>query len=176
MEHGHYHDPVLILYLMQFVAKVISSNLEAAMDSLTVGGQRRRSLNTPAPPPGVVVGRIPTEKENFGHQIVKWRWRWKARRRLGHMNQRVVQLGKEPLDGILMGHTHVPDFHVFRLGGLKEKIYANTGDWVRRYWTCHLRRYRNGRSCVSLRLASKQTDPSSASQIDHITQRNRMKA
>jgi UDP-2,3-diacylglucosamine pyrophosphatase LpxH len=45
------------------------------------------------------------------------------------MNRRFIQAGQEPLDGILMGHTHLPDFYVFRQGGVRGKLYANTGDW-----------------------------------------------
>jgi UDP-2,3-diacylglucosamine pyrophosphatase LpxH len=129
IEHGHYHDPVLILYLLQFLVGVVSSNLEAAMASLAVGGQRRVSPTATPPPPGVVTGMLPEESETFMNRIVKWRWRWKARRQLGTRNRNEVEAGHEPLDGILMGHTHMPDFYVFRLGGVRGKIYVNVGDW-----------------------------------------------
>jgi hypothetical protein len=71
MEHGHYHDPVLVLYLLQFLVGVVSSNLEAAMDSLTVGGQRRVSSQALPPPPGVMVKPLPLGREPFAHRIVK---------------------------------------------------------------------------------------------------------
>jgi UDP-2,3-diacylglucosamine pyrophosphatase LpxH len=128
MEHGHYHDPVLVLYLLQFVIGVVSSNLKAAMDSLTVGGQRRSSIHSLPPAPGIVVNPLPTG-EPFSHRIVKWRWRWKARRQLGFMNRRFIQAGQQPIDGILMGHTHLPDFYVYRQGEVHGKVYVNTGDW-----------------------------------------------
>lgn len=38
-------------------------------------------------------------------------------------------MGHEPLAGILMGHTHLPDHYVYRLGSLRGKTYVNTGDW-----------------------------------------------
>ncbi len=129
MEHGHYHDPVLILYLLQFVVGVVSSNLQAAMDSLAVGGQRRSSPKDLPPPPGITVQPVPAGQEPFMHRVVKWRWRWKARRQLGVMNRQFMQAGEEPLDGILMGHTHLPDFYVFRQGAVRGKLYVNTGDW-----------------------------------------------
>lgn len=129
MEHGHYHDPVLVLYLLQFVVGVMASNLEAAMDSLTVAGQRRLSPKAAPPTPGVAAARPAAARETFGHRIVKWRWRWKARRQLGRMNRRAKEAKERPLDGILMGHTHIPDYYVFRLGGVHGKVYVNTGDW-----------------------------------------------
>lgn len=45
------------------------------------------------------------------------------------MNRRFLRAGEEPLDGILMGHTHLPDFYVYRQGGVRGKLYVNTGDW-----------------------------------------------
>jgi UDP-2,3-diacylglucosamine pyrophosphatase LpxH len=129
LEHGHYHDPVLVLYLLQFVVGVVSSNLKAAMDSLTVGGQRRTSPTSMPPPPGVRVEARREEKETFERRVVKWRWRWKARRQLGRVSRLAIRAGQEPLDGILMGHTHTPDFYVFRLGGVRGKVYVNSGDW-----------------------------------------------
>ncbi len=45
------------------------------------------------------------------------------------MNRQFMQAGEEPLDGILMGHTHLPDSYVFRQGAVRGKLYVNTGDW-----------------------------------------------
>jgi UDP-2,3-diacylglucosamine pyrophosphatase LpxH len=129
LEHGHYHDPVLVLYLLQFVANAVSSNLQAAMDSLTVGGQRRTSPKSSAPRPGIAGAGLPPGNDTFMHRLVKWRWRWKARRRLTGMNRQEIRMGHEPLAGILMGHTHLPDHYVYRLGSLRGKTYVNTGDW-----------------------------------------------
>lgn len=132
IEHGHYHDPVLALYLVHYLAGAVSSNLEAALDSVTVAGQRRLSPRAPIPPPGVNVREaadVPGRRPSATYRFVMLRWRWRARRALAARNAREVRRGAPPLSGIVMGHTHMPDFWVYRLGRVRGKVYVNTGDW-----------------------------------------------
>ncbi len=130
MDHGHFYDPALLLYLRDFVSAALRNDLWSAMTTLTLSGQRRSSEREGIPRPGLVARGPVTLDQQVGHWLVRYRWRWKARRVLIQRNQEEIEQGNRPLTGALFGHTHVPDRYTYRTGRAKGMTYINTGDWM----------------------------------------------
>jgi UDP-2,3-diacylglucosamine pyrophosphatase LpxH len=128
IDHGHFYDPALLLYLRDFVFAVLRSDLRRAMTALVVSGQRRSSENE-SPRRGLVAGEPRTRDGRFTHWLVRYRWRWKARRTLKDRNTHELRQGYRGLTGALFGHTHLPDRYTYRTGGARGMTYLNTGDW-----------------------------------------------
>ncbi len=130
LDHGHFYDPALLLYLRDFVSAALRNDLRSAMTTLTLSGQRRSSEREGIPRPGLVASRPGTLDQQVGHWLVRYRWRWKARRVLIQRNQEEIEQGNRPLTGALFGHTHLPDRYTYRTGRAKGMTYINTGDWM----------------------------------------------
>ncbi|HEX9533017.1 MAG TPA: metallophosphoesterase [bacterium] len=130
VDHGHFYDPVLLLYLRHFVFAVLRRDLRRAMTTLVLSGQRRSSEQQVIPQSGLVASKPITTDQKIGHWLVKYRWRWKARRILAMRSHEEVRQGNRPLAGALFGHTHLPDRYTYRTGGAKGLTYVNTGDWM----------------------------------------------
>ncbi len=130
LDHGHFYDPALLLYLRDFVFAALRNDLRSAMTTLTLAGQRRSSEREGIPRPGLVASRPGTLDQQVGHWIVRYRWRWKSRRVLIQRNQEEIEQGHRALTGALFGHTHLPDRYTYRTGRAKGMTYINTGDWM----------------------------------------------
>lgn len=130
IDHGHFYDPVLLLYLRDFLAAALRQDLRRAFTGLVLVGQRRGAEQQPIPRPGLAPPRPRTLDQRVAAWLVRYRWRWKARRVAGQRSRAEVAEGRRPLTGILFGHTHLPDRYTFRLGGVRGMIYVNTGDWA----------------------------------------------
>lgn len=130
IDHGHFYDPALLLYLRDFLAAALRADLRKAMTTLVVSGQRRSSEDQAIPSPGLVASRPLTADQKVSRWLIRYRWRWKARRALIQRSQEEVQKGHRPLTGVLFGHTHLPDRYTYRTGRAKGMTYVNTGDWM----------------------------------------------
>jgi len=130
VDHGHFYDPALLLYLRDFLFAVLRRDLRQAMTSLVISGQRRSSMLHVIPRSGLVASAPVTIDQRIGHWLVRYRWRWKARQVLIERNQDELKQGNRPLTGALFGHTHLPDRYTYRTGRAKGMTYINTGDWM----------------------------------------------
>jgi UDP-2,3-diacylglucosamine pyrophosphatase LpxH len=128
IDHGHFYDPALLLYLRDFVFAALRSDLRRAMTSLVISGQRRFSENE-APRRGIVSAEPRTRDARLAHWLVRYRWRWKARQTLKHRHAHELRQGNRGLAGVFFGHTHLPDRYTYRIGKAKGMTYVNTGDW-----------------------------------------------
>jgi UDP-2,3-diacylglucosamine pyrophosphatase LpxH len=128
IDHGHFYDPALLLYLRDFVIGALRADLRRALTTLVVSGQRR-SEGAEIPKPGLVFGEPRTRSGQFGHWLVRYRWRWKARHVLIRRNEDEARQRNRPLVGALFGHTHLPDRYTYRTGPARGMTYINTGDW-----------------------------------------------
>jgi UDP-2,3-diacylglucosamine pyrophosphatase LpxH len=128
IDHGHFYDPALLLYLRSFVVSALRADLRRAMTTLVVSGQRR-APDTDIPRRGLVAGEPRTRGEKLTHWLVRYRWRWKARRVLIERNRHEIRQRHRPLTGAAFGHTHLPDLYIFRSGAARGMTYVNTGDW-----------------------------------------------
>ncbi len=130
VDHGHFYDPVLFLYLRDFVVAVLRRDLRRAMTTLVLSVQRRSSEQQAIPRPGIAPSRQETRDQRIAHWLVRYRWRWKARRVLIERSRQETHLGNRPLAGALFGHTHLPDSYTYRTGAARGMTYVNTGDWM----------------------------------------------
>jgi UDP-2,3-diacylglucosamine pyrophosphatase LpxH len=128
IDHGHFYDPALLLYLRDFIFAALRSDLRRAMTALVVSGQRRTNENE-APRQGMVTAAPRTRDARFAYWLVRYRWRWKARQTLKHRHTHERRQGHRGLTGALFGHTHLPDRYTYRTGMAKGMTYVNTGDW-----------------------------------------------
>ncbi len=129
MDHGHFYDPVLLLYLRDFLLAAIRADLRRALTSLVLSGQRRGGEHEPIPEPGIAPSRAVTRDQRISYWLTRYRWRWKARRVLSQRSQEEVRQGHRAISGALFGHTHLPDRYTYRWGAAKGMTYVNTGDW-----------------------------------------------
>jgi len=130
VDHGHFYDPALLLYLRDFLLAALRLDLRRAMTTLVLSGQRRSSEQQAIPRPGLAPHRRFTTDQKVSHWLVKYRWRWKARRVLIDRSEHEVRQRRRPLTGVLFGHTHLPDRYTYRAGRAKGMTYINTGDWM----------------------------------------------
>lgn len=128
IDHGHFYDPALLLYLRDFIFAALRSDLRRAMTSLVISGQRRFS-ESEIPRRGTVSGEPRTRDARLTHWLVRYRWRWKARQTLKNRHAHELRSGNRGLSGALFGHTHLPDRYTYRTGMAKGMTYVNTGDW-----------------------------------------------
>lgn len=129
VDHGHFYDPVLLLYLRDFLFAALRSDLREAMTTIVLAGQRRTAEDQ-VPKQGIAAPKPETRDQRIGHSLVRYRWRWKARRVLTHRNAAEVKQGHRPLTGGLFGHTHLPDSYTYRIWSARGLTYVNTGDWM----------------------------------------------
>lgn len=130
IDHGHFYDPALLLYLRDFISAALRADLRRAMTTLVISGQRRSSEQQAIPGSGLAAPKRLTMDQKIGHWLVRYRWRWKARRALAERSAEEVRKGNRPLSGVLFGHTHLPDRYTYRTGRAKGMTYVNTGDWM----------------------------------------------
>jgi len=130
VDHGHFYDPALLLYLRDFLFAVLRRDLRQAMTTLVLAGQRRSSEHHVIPRSGLVAGDPVTIDQKVGRWLVRYRWRWKARQVLIERNEDELGRGNRALTGALFGHTHLPDRYTYRTGRAKGMTYINTGDWM----------------------------------------------
>jgi hypothetical protein len=129
VDHGHFYDPVLLLYLRDFLFGALRSDLKEAMTSIVLSGQRR-SKETQIPVQGIAPSKAETPDQRVSRWLVKFRWRWKARTVLAQRNFEEKRRGHKPLAGALFGHTHLPDGYTYRIWSARGMTYINTGDWM----------------------------------------------
>ena len=128
IEHGHYHDPFLWLYMRYELFDLLRGNDIRRLRAGGVGGQRAGNVGQRWET-GYGVGtctdistRAVVEKRGFLDNLVVYRFRHAARKAFKALNQ----VYGESVCVLIFGHTHLPDRYEFPGG----RIYCNSGDWA----------------------------------------------
>lgn len=161
IEHGHFHDPVLNLYIQNMVQSSYPRKglIEKLKRILSIGGeehqgldigslnhvavmaaQRRDARGNKVQPLGV---NRPGMYDHIEKSLWKkmaplvakyytpYNWREKARETLERFYKDYPSMN---IKAIVFGHTHVPDEHVITYKD-RSALYLNSGDWNEPTWS-----------------------------------------
>jgi UDP-2,3-diacylglucosamine pyrophosphatase LpxH len=127
VRHGHSYDPFLWVYLRLSILELVRGPLIRGKSRRSVGKNADAKQATAPPRRGCEPNRlcdpelVGPVRESFLTKVVRYRFRHAARR-----DMILLKMRRAPVQGITIGHTHVPDRYEFPGLG----VYVNTGDWA----------------------------------------------